>query len=215
MKIIFFFLAVIILCFSVNSQAQEKEETAGEAETAGTKIFSAGLKAGLLKATGEVDSTVAFNADLRSIIPVPLFQRNLAFGIEAGWYPYSGGGTQKDPLIGIYDFSWKMNLVPIYAGFTYHLPLSIPLIGIFGTGGFAMNLAYAESRMFDRTTAKSGTAYGFYAGCGAEMKFGPGYLLGEYRFTNIRTNFDLPDFNKKAGDLGGHNILVGYRIFLF
>lgn len=156
----------------------------------------------------------------------PFLGRSLSFAIEGAWYQLAGDGTRSfanDPDFGpTLSYQWKLQVIPIFAGLAYRLPLGLP-VSLSPTAGFtAAHVTSVSSYQSPGTDARVSDApqrawaMGFYAGAEAALKLGPGSLLLEFRYVNARTDLDFARiyagaFNKAPGDIEGANLLLGYR----
>lgn len=181
--------------------------------------FAVGLKADLLLPTSNVSATGAISAELRWRIP--FHERRLALGADVGWYPLGGVGDQVDPQLGIYKFDWRLHTLPIHLGLEYMPPLPELLPGLrpFAEGGFAMaflwssaNFTRPDGSRFIEENPGDGFATGLYLGAGAAFRLGLGDVVGQYRWSRLVTDMELPWRNGEGGDVGGSNVHAGYRL---
>jgi len=177
----------------------------------GLKYVSVAAKVNVLIPTSRVDTTWAFHADIRYILP--WWNPNISIGLDIGYYPTSGSGQNLDPQIGLYDFDWKIHSLPMYFGPQVDIPIpGVPWLYLNAETGFSMIVAWSEGHTFDGTNKASDIAYGYYVGGGLEFRFGKfGGVTAVYRHTGIYLDFDYPEFNRELGNLGGSSVLVGYR----
>ncbi|MBI5527612.1 MAG: outer membrane beta-barrel protein [Deltaproteobacteria bacterium] len=197
-----------------DAAAVEKAAPAPAEKKRAQKYFSSALKIDTLFPTNRVSSTVAVTVDLRYILPV--HENRISLGVETGWYSMYGSGKGIDPGIGVYDYTYYMNNIPIFIGPAYELPipgLDKTPFNVFVSGGFAMVVSRASGFMFGGNTYTSGTALGWYGGAGAEFDIWIGRILCEVRYQSVRTDYGLPQ-NMDAGDLGGTHLYAGYRFVL-
>jgi hypothetical protein len=90
-------------------------------------------------------------------------------------------------------------------------------------GGFATTYSWAEST-YQRegeepveNAVQAGWGVGYYLGLEAAYELGPGRVILEYRYSSIQANLGFEDvysgqYDQQTGDLGGSNILLGYRL---
>lgn len=182
-----------------------------EKEKASKKnYFSIAALANLTVPTGNADPTWAVHARIHYIFP--FWNPHLSFGVEAGYYTVKGKGTNIDPEAGLYDYSWKVDTVPLFIGLGLEFPIVKNLFYINGGAGFATVFAWSEGKSFGGTSKTSDIAYGWYAGLGTEIRFGIfGGIALEARYNGMLLDFDYPNYNKENGDIGGLNILLGYK----
>jgi len=196
------------------TSAVRKESPSPAGRKQEQKYFSVALKIDTLFPTNRVSSTVAATVDLRYILPV--HDNRISLGVEAGWYSMYGSGKGIDPGIGVYEYTYYMNNVPIFVGPAYELPipgLDGTPFDIYVSGGFAMVVSRASGFIFGGNTYASGTALGWYGGAGAEFNIWIGRILCEVRHQSVKTDYGLPQ-NINAGDLGGTHLYAGYRFVL-
>ena len=174
------------------------------------KYFALAVLANLTVPTGNADATWAVHARLHYILP--FWNPHLSFGVEAGYYTLKGKGTNLDPEAGLYDYSWRVDTMPLFAGLGLEYPIIKNMLYLSGSAGFATVFAWSEGKSFGGTTKTSDIAYGWYAGLGAEVRFGIfGGIAVEARYNGMLLDFDYPNYNKDMGDIGGLNILLGYK----
>jgi len=174
------------------------------------KYFSIAALANLTVPTGNADATWAIHARLHYIFP--FWNPHLSFGVEAGYYTLKGKGSSLDPEAGLYDYSWKVDTVPLFIGLGLEYPIIKKLLYFTGSAGFATVFAWSQGQSFGGTTKTNDIAYGWYAGLGAEVRFGVfGGIALEARYNGMLLDFDYPNYNKDMGDIGGLNILLGYK----
>ena len=187
------------------------EQTGEKAEEPGLKYVSVSARVNVLIPTSRVDTTWAFHADVRYILP--WWNPNISIGMDIGYYPTSGSGQNLDPQIGLYEFDWNIHSLPMYFGPQVDVPIpGVPWFYLNAETGFAMIVAWSEGHTFEGTDKASDIAYGYYVGGGVEFRFGKfGGVTATYRHTGIYLDFDYPEFNRELGNLGGSSVLVGYR----
>lgn len=160
--------------------------------------------------TGNADATWAVHAKLHYIFP--FWNPHLSFGVEAGYYSLKGKGSSIDPQAGLYDYSWRVDTVPVFIGLALDYPIISPVFFFTGEAGFAMVFAWSEGSSFGGNSSSEDIAYGWYAGLGADVRFGVfGGITFEARYTGMLLDFEYPAFNDKPGDLGGLSFLLGYK----
>ena len=147
--------------------------------------------------------------------------------LDVGWFNLSGSGTRElenDPDFSAYSYSCSMDNLLLFAGVSVALkPFGeIPLYASVG-GGFATTYSWAEST-YQRegeepveNAVQAGWGVGYYLGLEAAYELGPGRVILEYRYSSIQANLGFEDvysgqYNQQTGDLGGSNILLGYRL---
>ncbi len=177
---------------------------------ASLKYVSAAVKMDLLVPTSHVNSTFAIHLGLRYLLP--WWNPNLSFGFDLGYYPMWGEGQNMDAQIGLYDYSWRLHLMPLSIGPQVDIPTGIPWLVPFGEVGYTAIFAWSRGKSFGTTTKQSDVAHGYYLGGGVEFRFGRfGGVLGQYRYTGTFLDFGYPQYNLEPGDIGGHSVRVGYR----
>lgn len=189
---------------------EEKREVIRQDEKREIKYFSCAVKANILVPTSRVDSTYALSLDLKYISP--LLSNRLSFGVEAGYYPLSGGGKNMDPQIGLYDYSFSIINIPIFIGAEYLLPVKGVPIGLFVDGGGAILLSYSTSKTFGGENYANGVAYGYYVGGGAQISPGYGYIISELRFLGAYLKYDTVVDLGSTGNIGGTSFYIGYKL---
>lgn len=161
--------------------------------------------------TGKADATWAVHGKLHYIFP--FWNPHLSFGAEAGYYTLKGKGSNIDPQAGLYDYSWKIDTVPLFIGLALDYPMLSPVLFFTAEAGFAMVFAWSEGSSFGGNSSAEDIAYGWYAGVGADARFGVfGGITFEARYTGMLLDFEYPAFNESPGDLGGISFLLGYKI---
>jgi len=174
------------------------------------KFFSVAVFGNMTVPTGNADPTWAVHARLHYILP--FWNPHLSFGVEAGYYTLKGKGSNIDPEVGLYDYSWKVDTIPLFIGLGLEYPIIKNMLYFSGNAGFATIFAWSEGTSFGGTTKTSDIAYGWYGGLGLEIRFGIfGGIALEARYNGMLLDFDYPNYNKKSGDIGGLNILLGYK----
>jgi len=188
------------------TRKQIRREKLEAQKKANSNLFSLAFKLNLTVPTSEVNTTYALHLEMRYHIV-----KNLSVGLDLGYYPMAGEGQNLDSQIGLYDYSWSINSIPLYLGVNYSLPIINNFLIEF-QGGFSSVFAFSSSETFNGTNEASDVAYGYYLGIGAILRLGDmGDVIGELRYTGMYLDFDYPEFNEKLGDMGGKSILVGYR----
>jgi hypothetical protein len=169
-------------------------------------LFSLAFKVDLTVPTSQIDTTYALHLEMRYYVI-----KNLSIGLDLGYYPMSGEGQNLDSQIGLYDYSWNINSIPLYLGVNYSIPVFKNIL-IEAQGGFSAVFAFSKGETFNGSNEVSDVAYGYYLGAGVILKLGSaGDVIGELRYTGMYLDFNYPEFNEKLGDMGGKSILVGYR----
>lgn len=147
--------------------------------------------------------------------------------IDIGWFEFKGSGTvelENDPDFSAYSYSCSMENLLLFAGVAVAIkPLSeIPLYGSLGAG-FATTYSWAEST-YQRegeepmdNAVQAGWGIGYYIGVEVAYELGPGRFIVEYRFSSIEADLGFENvyggqYSQQTGDLGGSNILLGYRL---
>ena len=180
------------------------------AKSSDVKYVSAGVFANLTVPTGKADATWAVHGRLHYILP--FWNPHLSFGVEAGYYTLKGKGTNLDPQAGLYDYSWRVDTMPLFIGFNVEYPVTAPILHLFAEAGFAAVFAWSEGSSFGGKSSAKDVAYGWYGGIGTEIRFGVfGGIVLQGRYTGMLLDFDFPQYNESPGDLGGISILLGYR----
>jgi hypothetical protein len=152
---------------------------------------------------------------------------NISPAIDIGWFELSGSGTvelENDPDFSAYSYSCSMENLLLFAGVAVAIkPLSeIPLYGSLGAG-FATTYSWAEST-YQRegeepmdNAVQAGWGVGYYIGVEVAYELGPGRFILEYRYSSIKADLGFENvyggqYSQQTGDLGGSNILLGYRL---
>ena len=147
--------------------------------------------------------------------------------IDIGWFELKGSGDvelENDPDFTAYSYSCSMENLLLFAGVAVALkPFDeIPLYGSVG-GGFATTYSWAES-IYQRegeepvdNAVQAGWGMGYYIGVEVAYELGPGRFILEYRFSSIKADLGFENvyggqYSQQTGDLGGSNILLGYRL---
>ena len=147
--------------------------------------------------------------------------------VDIGWFKLKGSGNvelENDPDFTDYSYSCSMENLLLFAGAAVALkPLDdIPLYGSVG-GGFATTYSWAEST-YQRegeepmdNAVQAGWGVGYYIGVEAAYELGPGRFVLEYRYSSIKADLGFENvyggqYSQQTGDLGGSNILLGYRL---
>ena len=147
--------------------------------------------------------------------------------IDIGWFELKGSGNvelENDPDFTAYSYSCSMENLLLFAGVSVALkPFGeIPLYGSVG-GGFATTYSWAES-IYQRegeepvdNAVQAGWGVGYYIGVEVAYELGPGRFVLEYRFSSIQADLGFENvyggqYSQQTGDLGGSNILLGYRL---
>ena len=147
--------------------------------------------------------------------------------IDIGWFELKGSGNvelENDPDFSAYSYSCSMENLLLFAGASVALkPLDdIPLYASLGAG-FATTYSWAEStyqREGDEpmdNAVQAGWGVGYYIGVEAAYELGPGRFILEYRYSSIKADLGFENvyggqYSQQQGDLGGSNILLGYRL---
>jgi hypothetical protein len=194
---------------------------------------AAGQNSGLHGVNGAVDLELAYAP------PLPAPWRIVAVAIGVGYTPYFGTGQASwiayaptpsgvGQVTSLYRYDWSVHLVPMNLGLRVQPPLeqwfgALP-VGLDLEGGFAGGLAFASSSLtmegaddpFARDVGSSDFGLGYYLGAGLRVPIAAalGSVVAGYRYSAVRLDFHRPDFNATWGDLGGHHLLVGYRLEL-
>ncbi|OGR11618.1 MAG: hypothetical protein A2341_02680 [Deltaproteobacteria bacterium RIFOXYB12_FULL_58_9] len=163
-----------------------------------------------------------------------------AVSLEAGWYPLYGhdkdsfsefdvDATGTDYVTTEYKIAWDIQTVPVCLGVMARLPTEkiLSLLGLehlplapelFARAGATMAYGRAEARLrlpgeapFAEGNTNSDLAWGGFFAIGGGLHLGPGAVMVEYRISNARLDFDLPQWNPEMGDLGGSTWRAGYR----
>lgn len=188
----------------------EPEKEKKEPEKQKTKYVSAAVMANVTVPTGKADATWAVHGKLHYIFP--FWNPHLSIGAEAGYYTLKGKGTNLDQQSGLYDYSWKIDTVPLFIGLELDYPMIKNLLFFHAGGGFAAVFAWSEGSSFGGKSSAKDVAYGWYAGLGADLRFGIfGGVTFEARYTGMLLDFEYPEFNKENGDIGGLSFLLGYK----
>jgi hypothetical protein len=189
---------------------KEKEEKKKPVHKEPAKYVSAMVLANLTVPTGKADATWAVHARLHYILP--FWNPYLSFGAEAGYYTLKGKGTNIDPQAGLYDYSWRVDTLPLFIGFAVEYPVIRPVLHFFAEAGFAAVFAWSEGSSFGGKSSAKDVAYGWYGGIGTEIRFGVfGGIVLQGRYTGMLLDFEYPQYNEKPGDIGGISVLLGYR----
>jgi hypothetical protein len=147
--------------------------------------------------------------------------------VDVGWFEFKGSGNvelENDPDFSAYSYSCSMENLLLFAGVAVAIkPLSdIPLYGSLGAG-FATTYSWAEST-YQRegeepmdNAVQAGWGVGYYIGVEAAYELGPGRFILEYRYSSIKADLGFENvyggqYSQQTGDLGGSNILLGYRL---
>jgi hypothetical protein len=151
-----------------------------------------------------------------------------SFFLEGGWYQSTIDATTTfphDPDFKSFHTHTVLNALPLTAGFTI-------LASITRGVGLRFRVGGAGAAVTSTSSVASGTAalvaqephsawaFGFVAGVGCEPTVGPGRVIVEARYTLLRTNLGLAagqsglPFNAQPGDVGGAQLLAGYRLEL-
>jgi hypothetical protein len=188
----------------------EPEKEKKEPQKQKTKYVCAAVMANVTVPTGKADATWAIHGKLHYIFP--FWNPHLSIGAEAGYYTLKGKGTNLDPQSGLYDYSWKIDTVPLFIGLELDYPIIPNLLFFHAGGGFAAVFAWSEGSSFGGKSSAKDVAYGWYAGLGADLRFGIfGGITFEARYTGMLLDFEYPQFNKENGDIGGLSFLLGYK----
>lgn len=171
----------------------------------------------------------------------PLLRRVLGVSLEGGWHPLSGHGenqysafeeTQDGPrfVTTEYQVDWDIRTFPMFFGFVAGLsrellaavfdrsstPLGAELFVRFGGtlafGHATASLNRPEQPPYATDNTSSDLAAGLYFGVGAAMAAGPGHVMLEYRYANVRLDFEFPVYNPELGELGGNLLRAAYRL---
>ena len=190
----------------IATKLEAKRKAKRKAAKANSNLFSLAFKINLTVPTSQINTTYALHLEMRYHII-----KDLSIGLDLGYYPMAGEGENLDSQIGLYDYKWSINSIPIYLGVNYSLSI-IKNFLIEAQLGFASVFAFSEGETFNGTNEASDVAYGYYIGIGAILRLGKmGDIIGELKYTGMYLDFDYPDFNEKLGDMGGKSIIVGYR----
>jgi hypothetical protein len=140
------------------------------------------------------------------------------------------GGAGSGYVTTEFEVDWNIQIVPVYLGAVGRLSTdmllsllgltSLPLAPeVFGRVGGAMAYGKATATLnrpgakpFVTDNTASDLAWGFYASVGAGIGLGPGSLTLEYRYTNVRLDFEFPEWNLELGDIGGNLWRLAYRL---
>lgn len=194
---------------------------------------AAGQNSGLHGVNGAVDLELAYAPPL----PAPWRIVAVALGVgytpffgtgQASWIAYAPAASGVQQVTSLYRYDWSVHLVPVNLGLRVQPPLeqwfgALPL-GVDLEAGFAGGLAFASSSLtmdgaddpFARDVGSSDFGLGYYLGAGVRVPIAAalGSVVAGYRYSAVRLDFHRPDFNATWGDLGGHHLLVGYRLEL-
>lgn len=195
---------------AVTATGEKKEEPAEEKKEERPLYFSIAAKADMTAPMAQVDPGFGAHLDIRYILP--WVNPWLSVGVDTAWYRLSGKGTQSDPQIGLYDYSWVIDTVPINIGLAVEIDEPLKwLVFIVGAGGSVV-WARSDGDMFDGNTFAEDLAFGYYAHAGLEFRFLPyGGVTVEYRHAGYFLDFNYPELNEKVGDIGGAMVLIGYK----
>jgi len=172
--------------------------------------FSIAVKGDMTVPIARVNPGFGAHLDVRYILPWmnPWF----SVGIDAAWYRLSGKGTQNDPQIGLYRYSWTIDAVPINIGAAIEINKPLDWLVFIGGCGFSIAWARSNGEMFGGTTFAEDIAFGYYVHGGVEFRFLPySGVTVEYRHSGFYLDFDYPHLNTELGDIGGAMVLVGYK----
>lgn len=129
-----------------------------------------------------------------------------------------------------YEVDWDIQIVPIYLGAVGRLStdMLLSLLGldgfpvapeVFGRAGVAMawgkataSLNRPDEEPFVTGNTAEDIGWGFYLGIGGGLALGPGSLTLEYRYTDVRLDFEFPEWNLELGDIGGNLWRLAYRM---
>ncbi|MCX7958380.1 MAG: hypothetical protein N3B13_04970, partial [Deltaproteobacteria bacterium] len=117
-----------------------------------------------------------------------------------------------DPQLGLFDYSFSITNIPLFIGAEYSLPLNKLPVGIYVNGGYAMVFSYSTSKVFEGETYTDGIAYGYYLGAGSDISLGYGFIITEFRFSSAYLKYDTKIDSGTAGNIGGTNFYVGYKL---
>jgi hypothetical protein len=133
-------------------------------------------------------------------------------GVDVAWYRLAGKGTQTDPQIGLYDYSWVIDSVPVNIGAAIEINKPLKWLVMIGGMGFSTVWARSNGDMFGGNTFAEDVAFGYYLHVGLEFRFLPyGGVTVEYRHSGFFLDFNYPELNEKVGDIGGAMVLIGYK----
>lgn len=195
---------------AVTVTEERKEEPSEEKKEKRPLYFSIAAKADMVVPVSRVNPGFGMHLDARYIFP--WLNPWLTVGVDVAWYRLSGKGTQIDSQIGLYDYSWVIDTVPVNIGIALEIDKPLPwIVFIVGAGG---SVVWARSRgdLFDGNTFAADVAYGYYANAGLEFRFLPyGGITVEYRHTGYFLDFDYRQLDREVGDIGGAMVLVGYK----
>jgi len=172
--------------------------------------LSIALKADMTTPIARVNPGFGAHLDVRYILPWmnPWF----TVGVDAAWYRLSGEGTQVDPQIGLYEYSWVIDSVPVTIGATVEIDKPLKWLVFIGGVGFSTVWARSNGDLFGGHTFAEDVAFGYVVYAGLEVRFLPwGGVTVEYRHSGFFLDFDYPHLNKEVGDIGGAMVLVGYK----
>lgn len=171
--------------------------------------------------------------------PIPEPWRILSVVSSVGYTPFFGSGLASyqqyesnngsfEQVTSVYQYDWSVHVIPVDIGLRLVLPLDLvdlelPL-RIEGEAGFSGGFAFASSKLtrdnqsepFSQDVGDSDFGLGYHLGVGVawplSMAFGS--VVASYRYSAVRLDFHRPDFNATWGDLGGHHLVLGYRLEL-
>ncbi len=200
--------------------AEEKKEKKGgeednvkkdkESQQPSLHYVSVAVKADMTAPIARVNPGFGAHLDVRYILPWmnPWF----TVGVDAAWYRLSGEGTQVDPQIGLYDYSWVIDSVPVTVGAAVEIDKPLQWLVFIGGVGFSTVWARSNGDLFGGNTFAEDVAFGYVVYAGLEFRFLPwGGVTVEYRHSGFFLDFDYPHLNKEVGDIGGAMVLVGYK----
>ena len=154
-----------------------------------------------------------------------LHDRRLGVSMDMGWYHLFGEGSQVEPGMGAYEYSYKTHGLPVHLGLLYEPPLE-GMSGFFLDGpwpflegGLALipvvsfgTLSNEDGHVFLETSSQRDLAVGLYIGAGCAFSAGPGEALLSYRFTTAYTDMGYSALNHETADIYGSQVYLGYRL---
>lgn len=170
----------------------------------GTLGVDAGLRLGAYHGAGANQLGAAFAVGGEARVDLPLLPASfgqLGAAVSGSWFSFSTTQARTDPVLGDYESSYRMDLIPITAEAIYELPQMGPVV-VYGGAAFALYVALSRSEAFGDVDARTVALPAFQAFGALGIPLGPATLALEVRYTNVNINFQTGTIGSGAGMFG-------------
>jgi hypothetical protein len=179
------------------------------AEPPGTWSFGIAASVGVTVPTSELGPMVVGGLELDLALPV--LDRRLVLALAATLTRPSVSGSGTDPRVGgAYDYDLAVTELKLSLDVIYRLfPADRSFVPYLGVGPVLHLLKTTESTtLAPGDNTEQGTAVGVEGLLGADLRLGPGMLLGELRYVYSK----LDHLWTGDSNVGNVTISIGYRL---